>query len=310
MKLRTSTGTAAAACFLLLAPSVMQHGAYAQDGDDPLALVPKLLERLESDGFAVQRGSVTEVDLVQLLCQGAVPTAFYNNPGAPYLLVRLPQAPEETAPASTPFFYRLREDEAVLVVGRTPPPMAYFSYQTFIQSRWNEISANYDTLGAYLGDTVNSMTIRTTGPDPYDRPMALIMTGHGMTQERLRMALLAAGYPAAVINTETLAPSLVRFGYGATADQLNFALRLAIPGPGSEQAVQKFLDSPPLVVLRVRPKAAFAADPLPAPVLRTRGTGRTEMDLYPTLQKLREAVTPDSPIRPCQSPVPEPGGQE
>src|SRR5512142_2088522 len=98
MKLRTTTGTATAACFLLLAPSVLQHGAYAQDGDDPLALVPKLLQQLESDGFTVQRGAVAPVDLVQLLCQGAMPTAFYNNPGAPYLLLRLPQATEETAP--------------------------------------------------------------------------------------------------------------------------------------------------------------------------------------------------------------------
>ena len=168
--------------------------------------------------------------------------------------------------------------------------MAYFSYQTFIYARWNESSAKNDGLFAYLGDTVNSMTIRTTGPDPYDRPMALIMSGHGITQERLRAALLAAGYPAAVINTETLAPSLVRFGYGATADRLNFTLRLAIPGPGSEQAVQTFLDSPPLAVFRVRPKVAFDPAPLPAPVLRTRGTGHTEMDLYPTLQKLRQAV--------------------
>lgn len=288
--LRRTTGTAAVACLLLLAPFVLQHGAYAQAGDDPLALVPKLLQQLETDGFTVQRGAVARVDLVQLLCQGAAPTAYYNNPGAPYLVLRLPQAPEETAPVLSPLFYRLREDEAVLVVGRTPPPMAYFSYQTFIYARWNEISANYDRLFAYLGDTVNSMTIRTTGPDPYDRPMALIMTGHGITRERLRAALLAAGYPAAVINTETLAPSLVRFGYGATGDQLAGGIRLAIPGPGSEQAVQKFLDSPPLAVFRVRPKAAFDPDPLPAPVLRTRGTGHTEMDLYPTLQKLRQAV--------------------
>jgi hypothetical protein len=289
MKPRTITITAATACFLLLAPSLLLHGASAQDEIDPLALVPKLLQELDSDGFTVQRGTVGQIDPVQRLCQGAAPTAVYNNPGAPYFGLTLPRASEETAPLPA-FVYRLREDEAVLLVGKTPPPMAYFSYQTFVQSRWNINRANYDLLFSYLGDTVNSMTIQTTGPDPYDRPMALIMTGHGKTQERLRAALLAAGYPAAVINTETLTPSLVRFGYGSTADQLIFLQRMAIPARGSEQAVLDYLEKPPLAVFRVRPKVASALDPLPAPMLRTRGTGRTEMDLYPTLQKLRQAI--------------------
>jgi hypothetical protein len=43
-------------------------------------------------------------------------------------------------------------------------------------------------------------------------------------------------------------------------------------------------------VFRVRPKTEFSTDPLPAPVLRTRGTGQTEMDLYPTMAKLRQAM--------------------
>jgi hypothetical protein len=122
--------------------------------------------------------------------------------------------------------------------------------------------------------------------------MALISTGNRRTQERVRAALRTAGYADAAINTETLPPSLVRFGY-QTGDQFLFTMRLAIAAGGAqafdefEQAVEA---GNVMQVFRVRPKTEFLRDPLPAPVLRTRGTGRTEMDLYPAMEKLRHAI--------------------
>ena len=275
--------------------ALMPHRALAQGSNDALALVPKLLDVLDRDGFTVQRGAAAHYDTFQRVCAGLTQTGRYNNVGAPYLTLALPAAPEEAGQLSVVADFRLRTDEAVLIVGRTPPPAAYFSYQTFLDARWNEQSAGpfrpYDELFAYLGDTVNSMTIQTTGgPDPYNRPLALLITGHRKTQERLRAALLAAGYPAAAINTEVLAPSLARFGYRRTADLFTFLHRVAIPQPGSEQAVQDYIDHPPLAVFRVRPKVEFAPDPLDAPVLRPRGSGRTEMDLFPAIEKVRRAV--------------------
>jgi hypothetical protein len=40
----------------------------------------------------------------------------------------------------------------------------------------------------------------------------------------------------------------------------------------------------------VSPVEELAADPYPAPKLRVRGTGQTEMDLYPALKSLRQAI--------------------
>jgi hypothetical protein len=124
--------------------------------------------------------------------------------------------------------------------------------------------------------------------------MALISTGNRTTQERIRAALRSAGYPDAVINTETLPPSLLRFGY-KDADQFLFLMRTAI-AVGGEAAMNEYKQMvinpslSPLRVFRVRPGTEFPSDPLPAPVLRTRGTGQTEMDLYPTMEKLRQAI--------------------
>ncbi len=302
------------ACVVLgLAPFALAPSrALAQGSKDPLAKVPKLLKVLDGDGFEVLRGSFKILDPVSMACTGVIPSTWYNNV-QPYISVilkgRVEQdpinnpVPWEKTKRVIPINYLLRQDEAVLIVGSTPPPMAYYSFQTMLFARYNPATNNYDpaTGGffrpyeatvAYLGDTVNSSNIRTTGPTPYNRTMALISTGNRKTPERLRAALRAAGYADAVINTETLPPSLVRFGY-QNADQFMFTMRMAI-APGGNQAITEFEKTVEagnvMQVFRVRPKTEFAVDPLPAPVLHTRGTGQTEMDLYPTMEKLRQAI--------------------
>lgn len=305
----------AAACIALgLATcALIPQRAWAQGSNDPLANVPKLKNALITDGFEVLPGRFRILDPVSMACTDRgdgypyIPSTWYNNV-QPYLTIVLPgfvsdAVPWEKARRALPVNYLLRQDEAILIVGSTPVPMAYYSFQTMLFARYNPATLNYDpaTGGifrpygatvAYLGDTVNSLTVRTTGSTPYNRPMAFISTGNRQTQERLRAALRTAGYPDAVINTETLPPSLVRFGY-ETGDQFLFTMRLAL-ATGGDQAFNEFEQAVQagnvMQVFRVRPKTQFPSDPLPAPVLRTRGTGQTEMDLYPTMEKLRKAI--------------------
>jgi hypothetical protein len=285
------------------------HGAFAQGRNDP-ANVQKLLRVLEKNGFAWRQGKFQVLDAVLNACENKIPSAWYNNV-QPYMVAVLPgQAneldPWEISDRSLPVSYFLRQDEAIIVVGSTPPPMAYFSFQTFLFTRYNVNTCDYDKNSpagffqpyeapfAYLGDTVNSLTIQTTGSTPYNRPMVIISTSNRTTQERLRAALRSAGYPDAIINTETLPSSLLRFGY-EKADQFLFLMRTAI-AVGGEAAIKEYQDKvtdpnlSPLAVFRVRPTNEFPSDPLPAPVLRTRGTGQTEIDLYPTMEKLRKAI--------------------
>ncbi len=289
--------------------AISPQGALAQGSNDPLAGVPKLLQLLDRLGFESRRGGFMVLDAVENACTGKIPSTWYNNV-QPYMVTKLPGAVQDLVPWETtkrvlPPAYFLRQDEAVLLIGSTPPPMAYYSFQTFLLARYNPKTNGYDpntggffrpyeTPFTYLGDTINSLTIRTTGSTSFNRPMAVILTAHRKTQERLRAALLAAGYPEAVINTETLPSSLLRFGY-ENGDQFLFLIRTALPAGGDEvlddyKAKVVNPELSPLRVFRVRPKAEFAPDPLPAPVLRTRGTGHTEMDLYPTMQKLRQAI--------------------
>lgn len=292
-----------------LAPCV----ALAQGSNDPLANVPKLLQVLSDSGLDARQGRFRILDPVSMACTNRgdgnpyIPSTWYNNV-QPYLSIILPGFATDTLPwekvrRAIPVNYLLRQDEAVLVVGSTPPPMAYYSFQTMLFARYNPASNSkdpatggfyrpYEATVAYVGDTVNHLTVRTTGSTPYNRPMVLISTGNRQTRERLQAAVRAAGYPDAAINTETLPAALIRFGY-ETGDQFLFTMRLAIAA-GGDQAFNEFEKSVEagnvMKVFRVRPKSEFPADPLPAPVLRTRGTGQTEMDLYPTMEKLRQAI--------------------
>ena len=282
--------------------ALMPDRALAQGSNDPLANVPKLLQVLGNNGFEALQGQFQIIDPVPMACAGAIPSAWYNNV-QPYMTLNLPgrvddPVPWEKSRRMLNVTYSLRQDEAILIVGSTPPPMAYFSFQTFLFGRYNPATGAffrpYDMVFAYLGDTVNSLTVQTTGSTSYNRPMALITTGNRKTQEHIRAALRAAGYPDAIINAETLTPSLLRFGYD-NADQFLFLWRSAIAagGDAAMNAYQQKVADPklsPLRVFRVRPKTEFPSDPLPAPVLRTRGTGHTEMDLYPTMEKLRQAI--------------------
>ncbi|HVN77020.1 MAG TPA: hypothetical protein VMT19_11930 [Thermoanaerobaculaceae bacterium] len=299
------------ACVVLsFAPcALVPDRAFAQGNRGPLANVPRLLQVLDRDGFETLQGRFLVLDAVKNACGGVIPSAWYNNV-QPYMVAMLPgrvgdsPAWETTERKLSPAYF-LRQDEALLLVGSTPPPMAYFSFQTFLFMRYDLDSYSYDpTTGgffrpyeapfAYLGDTVNSLTIRTTGWSRYDRPMVLISTGNRTTRERLRGALRAAGYPDAIVNTETLPSSLLRLGYDK-GDQFLFLMRTAISfgGDAAMAEYKQEVTDPtlsPLRVFRVRPRTEFREDPLPAPVLRTRGTGRTEMDLVPTMEKLRQAI--------------------
>lgn len=287
--------------------------------NDPIANVPKLLQALDQDGFEYLPGQFRVLDPVKFVCTGLtpgsaplIPTTFYNNV-QPYLAAVLEGAYDDPVVAhrweqiKRPLFvsYALRQDEALVVVGSTPPPMAYFSFQSFLFFRHNLNTYNfdpasggffrpYDATFSALGDNVNYLTVKTTGSTPFNRPMAYISTGNRQTQERIRAALRRAGYPDSTINTETLTPSLTRFGY-STGDQFLFLWRsaIAVGGDAAMKAYQQRVSDPllsPVRVFRVRPKIEFPLDPLPAPVLRTRGTGHTEIDLYPTMEKLRQAI--------------------
>jgi len=156
-------------------------------------------------------------------------------------------------------------------------------------------------VGIQVGDTTNIATIRTLGPTPYETPIVYIITGHRQTERLVRAAVRAAGYPEAIINVDRISPIIAPLGIGPKGSVFFMAQRAAVAK--NKEDLKEYLVNAGdyLKVFRVTPRdpehpetltwdPVFDPDPQPVPVLRVKGTGYTEMELYPVLKRLREAI--------------------
>lgn len=246
---------------------------------------------LEKDGFTVQEGQIIPIDVLSLCCAGQIPTCLGFNPIAPYKSVRLPKAPGQTTASSFPWVFRLGANEAVILVGRTPPPMAYFSYDSYVMTRYSNKENARKVIFGNLGDTISNLTVSTGGPaqDPFNREVLVVYTADQGIDGRIRKAAGSAGYPANTINTGVIPAALARLGLDDKADELGIVHRISLPQPGQEAAFAEYLKTPRLA-LRVTLKEPGTPNPFPLPVLRVRGTGKTEMALTPAVEALRQAI--------------------
>lgn len=240
---------------------------------------------LEVDGFVVRKGITDSMNWAEEYCAGKIPNGGYVNK-ASYVRVRVPRSSRETELTEV---FQLRPDEAIVLIGLTPPPVNYFGYHAFLWTKTYP-GPRRERMFATLGDTVNNATVHTTGPDPFGRPVALIFTPDRKIDTRMRAALQRAGYPAAIINTIVFPAPMLSLGHGDAADELRIVMRLgAWKDPDAGRAYMEGLTDK-VAVFRVTPGMPASVDPLPVPRLRVRGTGQTEMDLRNTLDRLREGI--------------------
>jgi len=266
--------------FLSLVPCAFSQRV----GQDPHALA-RFQHALKQDGFDVTPGAAVAWNLAAQWCANdpTVPNAGYSN-NEPYLVALVPKSVQEPGQLTTDF--KLGPDEAVVLIGLTPPPARYFSYTPYLVSK--VYPDGRKQILATLGDAVNNATVKTIGSTPFNSPVVLIFTPDQTTEARVRATLRRAGYPAAIINTVVFPASMLNLGYGENADQLRVGLRNAIWDKPSDG--DAYINDPPLSVFRLTPRTQATANPFPAPPLRIRGTGRTEMDLMNKLGQLREGI--------------------
>ena len=245
--------------------------------------VDALKQTLQKAGFGLQEGQFTYWDLVEATCLGASPQAGNNPWPNVYLSLQLPPHPG-VPPQPIDRYWQLGKDEAIVLVGQTPPAVGFFHYQTFAMG----LPGIQYPLRFPVGDAVSMGTIRTIGPDKFNRPIVYIITGNRETERRLRAAALTAGYPEAIINVERISPVLAPLGVGDQGSWFALVHRVAVPL--DKPAVEAYGRTPPYKAYRVTPNHPLQDDPEPVPVLRVRGTGHTEMPLYPSLKKLRQAI--------------------
>jgi hypothetical protein len=272
--------------FLLLATIVLPtSGVFAQGPGGRPDPIETFQDAMERSGFVVNAGMADTMDWAEEYCAGVLPSGGYVNK-APYVRLRVPKSSEDLGLTEV---FKLRPDEAVVLIGETLPPVNYFGYHACLWSRAYPGSQRQRRF-ATLGDTVNNATINTTGPDPFSRPAVFIFTPDQGTDARVRAALHRAGYPTAMMNTIVFPAAMLNLGHGELDDELRIVMRVGkwqFPEVG-----QAYMDnlSEKMSVFRVTPSEEAAADPFPVPPLRVRGTGQTEMDLMDTLARLRQGI--------------------
>ena len=272
--------------FLLLATLLLPtSGALAQGHRGPPDPIETFRIALERSGFVVNDGMADTMDWAEEYCAGTLPSGGYVNK-APYVRVRVPKSSDDLGLTEV---FQLRPDEAVVLIGETPPPVNYFGYHAFLWSRVHP-DGERERLFGTLGDTVNNATINTIGRDPFSQIAVFIFTPDQSTDAGVRAALHRAGYSTAIMNTIVFPAAMLNLGHGDSDDQLRIVMRVGkwdVPDIG-----QSYMDnlSDKLSVFRVTPAEALEANPFPVPPLRVRGTGQTEMDLMGTVEQLRQAI--------------------
>jgi len=245
---------------------------------------------LVASGFDTQKGSFEFLDMSQCC---SMTSCFGNNPSSPYAAIKLGRGAGQTAANigedsdQKSVSWRLRGDEAVVLVGKTPPKAAYFGYTLYLFDR--AAGAKRELLFASLGDTINNLSIATDdAKSSFERTTALIITANATSEKKAREALVASGLAASAINTMPIPTPLAHVGLEDGADTFNIELRVALVDDAAKR--DAYLASPGATVFRVTPKTPTADAPYETPTLRKHGTGTNEASLQASLDKLHAAI--------------------
>jgi len=79
--------------------------------------VLRFKKKAEKVGCVVQEGLPVKTNLNDLYCNGLMWAPLYPNPNAPYISSMLPHVPGQANPVVSNGSFRLREDEAIVVIG-------------------------------------------------------------------------------------------------------------------------------------------------------------------------------------------------
>ena len=314
----------------VLAAALLVTGAARAQGAPEKSRVDAFKHDLTKKGFTWQAGQAWFPDILTMCCKCWLPSCYANNASTRYGFFALPPAPNQapsvknpyaewfTENASLPsdwsFAWRLRPDEAVVFIGKTPPKVEYFGFTAYLYDRyvaglgtgddctWNNggtvdrrpqpasVQSRFPVF-ASLGDTINQETIGLAGgrQNPFQKNVVIVVAADQNVLRQVKHSLEAAGYPAESINLLSLPPDLVRLGLDSSNDSCMILLRVT---PGADNDVDYYY-SQPMTVLRVTPSTPVPAPrlaPLPPPKLRVRGKGKTEANLEAQVDALGQAI--------------------
>lgn len=263
---------------------------------------------LEAGGFEVREGHLETVSSIEVLNDWQfMDSCAGNNAGQPYKRFVVP--PHRGQDVEADLMLRLRPDEAVVYVGRTPPQCDYFSFVPYLWSRQYPDSCKLtgDHLFASVGDPLNNALIKTEGlGNPFHKNTIVVVTADEGVYERIRDAAGSAGFPASMVNPLVLPADVLHLGLRPGSDRLLVIVRSA--NFVSEAEGENYLSDVEWArVYRVSPTVAPEPRPFAQPSWRDRAWIHEETlvpGLHAGLERLQAAIlarTPHLQSRPLES---------
>ena len=310
-----------------------QEAASQSHGADP----ETLRSRLESCDFYVQDGVLYEFDTLKLASEGKLLTCFGNNAGSAYLILNLPPAPEQDAASgdpergwdpelpsayddsevenfpANPYFspagihFKLRQDEAVVVITRLPDPCKYWSfiaYDMFVAQQvgkdyskeagffgiGDEASGLYHTVFGSIGAPVDMLNARHDGDSAFGTNAVIVLCANSRVRDQIMDCLEAAGYPEGMVNVMEIPADVYRMGLERGKD--TFSIFGRVSQPEDREAYDAWIDglAESATVFRVTPKAEVEPSAFPVQSLMPRGTGVHEAAQVASCTKNLDAI--------------------
>jgi len=330
-RIKTAVGIVTLSILTAFLPNVvMVQASEAQE-------VQALKTILEEKDFHVQQGTYRELDTVRLASEGKLLSCFGNNAGSAYIVFDLPAAPEQDTslgseergwpdekatlfddpdvpnyPAN-PYFapggweYKLRQDEAIILITPLPGKCKYYSFINYIMftqnkegkdytdvpgffSVGNEESGIYHSIFGSIGNSLNFQNIKHEGDSAFDTNAVIVIGANQSVVTNVVESLEEAGYPEDMINIMPIPAKTYNMGLEKGADTFSFLQRVS--QAEDKDAYQDYLEniSERSVVYRVSPVEEMPEDPFENETVIPRGTGVHEAAMLDNAEIYLESI--------------------
>lgn len=258
----------------------------------PAVRTQKLEAALGKTGYDVRHGEFAWFSVEDCL-RLHMPSCYGNNPTSPYGLLRLPALPDQPPDVGPPNWYdqppppmwRLRPDEAIILIGKTPPELRYFGFTPYIYDR--VINGVRVDLFSSLGDTANGNIAFAGDKGPFNRDVAIVFSSSPGIDAEVRR-IVAQSYPDRLVVPIHFPAAELHLGSGRDADTMIMLMRVALFAHADAGAA--YLASPPFSVLRATPRTERTVETFPRPALRPRTPPNDERYLLASRDALVKAV--------------------
>lgn len=265
----------------------------------------KHIEEALKNDFYITQGEISNTNAIELCEAHYLPDCNGNNAKNTYLVTQFPPSPRLPKFNRLPLGFQMEQDEAFVIIGKTPPQCTYFSYQHFFMSHFYA-KDDYRKIYARLGDSIKGYHLPLSDKNdtiaseniPFDTPIAIIIANNQNTFDSVKEAILkkASCYDSfgnlnCFFETNIFSQIIpktttdeeqyefpIQFGLELSADSFNFLHRITHVDTESGNT---YKNKPSLEVLRITPKTAIQECPMtrPAPLERKPESNKKECDM-------------------------------